>query len=654
MTRHSYSLRQRLNLIAGSLLVFIALGACVALGLAQRQLRDAQLVSLLHEQARGTVELVHAGDRLLQYARPGAPLEPQRLETFRQQLNRLTRNLRVLRDGGSLDLEEGRTLRIQAVREPTLAVLVEQALAAAARYRQQIDAAVSPEAGFNAALRGALRLDMERYGQSLQAAIDGLAAMTEGRSLTVVVQTGRVYLALIVGGLCCFLIGVVLLRRFITTPLHRMADGIDAMRRSGRLVKLPVLHRNELGLVAEGFNQLAEQTETQKRRLREHIVELQRMNIELDQLANLKDDFLATINHQLRTPLTSLLEGVQLFGDGALGPLSADQAEFIRTMQGNGQQLLKLIEELLDLSLLRSGRRLLQRQPTDFAALLQQLEAAWQAAGNTRTVRLNVEQLPQVYLDAQAIREVLDQLIRNALRHAPEHSVVTVKASVHDRLVSVAVHNRGAGLSQEQLARMFEPFVHLHTPEAPGSEGSGLGLSFCRQVVERHRGTIQATSTPDHGTTVTFTLPIATATFLLEEACQAAQEEAKDEGGSFGILVIVPLASSPKRREEMRQAQALLRRHTHRGDQFIEADDETVVIVAVTDWAGLEAMRHRLAGVLRGAQLDVRLGPALFPADGEQPIDLVRTAKHRAAEPAHPVIQQLTPRRHVLEYTKES
>lgn len=424
--------------------------------------------------------------------------------------------------------------------------------------------------------------------------------------------------------------------RRVMTPLHRMAEEVRVMQRTGRWTKFSGPYADDLGIVAAGFNRLVAQNDEQRRRGQDQISELERVNAELGQLATLKEEFLETINHQLRTPITTVLETIQLMRDGSLGPFTEEQHAFVLTMEQQAKQLASLVEEVLDLSLLTSGHRPLQRQPADLAALLRQLHASWRGQAPSWMIRLSLDELPPVYMDATAIQEVTDHLLRNALRHAPKQSEILIAAHVHDGVVDVSIRDQGPGMSREQLARLFQPFVHVHTPEAPGSQGSGLGLAFCRQVIERHRGAIRAESTQGQGTTFTFSLPIASKQFLFEEACRRAQEDAEYEAGQFGLLLVIPIgdADPSLEQERMRRAEVVLRRHTHRGDQFVWLDDSAALaILAVTDQVGLQAMRERLRGLLSPAQVGVDLITALFPVDGDSPERLLEAAMRRIPEP---------------------
>ena len=434
-------------------------------------------------------------------------------------------------------------------------------------------------------------------------------------------------------------LGMGLYWRLVRRPLRRLVAAIEAMERTGRLVKLPTMPQTEVGVVAEGFNQLTGQLEEQKWRLREHVVELQRLNAELTHLAGLKDDFLAVVNHQLRTPLTAVIEGLELVGDGTLGSLTPEQQTVLSVMDENAGRLAALIEDVLDLSLLKSGRRPLERAPADLVAALRRTQVTWQHEAGTRMVRLVCEEFPHVYMDGKAIQEVLDHLLRNAIRHAPERTEILIHAGVRDgRLVEVSVHDQGPGMTQEELSRLFQPFVHIQSPEAPGSRGSGLGLAFCRQVLERHRGTIRADAHPGAGMTIAFTLPIATPQMLFEEAFLSAKEDAEFEAGQFGVLLVCANGHAPSwiAREQLDQVEAALRRQTHRGDRFVRLDEATLAILAVADQVGLEAMAHRLRGVLTRAQLAVLLGLAVFPYDGDHPDQLLRVARQRLADLQEP------------------
>jgi signal transduction histidine kinase len=369
-----------------------------------------------------------------------------------------------------------------------------------------------------------------------------------------------------------------------------------------------------------------------QRRLRIQSLELQHVTEELQQALHLKDDFLSTVNHQFRTPLTAMLEGIELLQDGAVGPVSEEQRSLLDTISSSTRRLTALTEDLLALGHLKSGRHTLQREPAELDALLLRTASTWQPLSDGRMLRVQAGPLPRVYMDAEAIGRVLDHLVRNALRHAPERSEVSVCAEAHDGQVEICVRDRGPGLSPAQLEQLFQPFAHVHTPQAPGAEGSGLGLAYCAQIIGQHRGTIRADSSPGDGMAVTLTLPVASEAFLLEEACRLAQEEAEAEEGSFALLLAAPAAApagAGEPAEARRRLDSVLQCHTHRGDRFVPLAGVGLAIVAVTDERGLQAMAGRLRSVLARAGLEVLLGAALAPVDGCSGQELLEIARQR-------------------------
>ena len=362
--------------------------------------------------------------------------------------------------------------------------------------------------------------------------------------------------------------------------------------------------------------------------LKARLEELQQANGELVHIAALKEEFLDAINHQLRTPVTAIVECAELIRDGALGPIAPQHQPLVQTLVDNAARLSRLVEEALDLSLLRSGRRQLVRAPADLAALLARVQASRQGrAGRGCTIRFSCGALPPVYLDAAAIEEVMERLLHNALRHAPPASEILVQATAQDGWADVSVHDHGVELPPDRLPRLFEPFSHVQDAQAPGQHGSGLGLAFCRQVIERHRGTIRVVSDHGRGTTVTFSIPLATSRFLFEEACTLAREEA-GEGGAFGLLLVAldkprVLGGAPE------DIESFLRLRTARGDRFAWLEDQVLAVLAVTDRVGFDTMRARLTVILREARYGVRVGGVMYPEDGRMPSELVEAARKR-------------------------
>jgi two-component system sensor histidine kinase BaeS len=213
---------------------------------------------------------------------------------------------------------------------------------------------------------------------------------------------------------------------------------------------------------------------------------------------------LTDITHELRTPLTVIQGNLEGLLDGVY---PADEAH-LSTIVDETRTLGRLIDDLRTLALADRGALDLRREDVDLAVLVHEtvagVRAAADAAGVTIAVREIDASLPPVSADPTRIREVLGNLLSNALRHTPRGGSVEVDvARVGNSLVSVSIRDTGPGIAPDVLPRVFDRFVR-----APDSPGSGLGLAIARDLVEEHGGTISAESPAGGGTAIRFSLPV--------------------------------------------------------------------------------------------------------------------------------------------------
>ncbi len=211
-------------------------------------------------------------------------------------------------------------------------------------------------------------------------------------------------------------------------------------------------------------------------------------------------ELMADVAHELRTPLTVMQGKVEGLIDGVY-PLDAAQ---LKTVLEETHVLSRLVDDLRTLALSESGALQLQREPTDLVALAREAVRTLEPAASASGIMLAVNGVAaaSAEIDPVRIREVLTNLLSNALRHTPTGGNVTVRISGEDRNVSVRVEDSGAGMTAEDLARAFDRF-HKGTE----SYGSGLGLTIAKGLVVAHGGKISASSEPGRGTTIAFTLP---------------------------------------------------------------------------------------------------------------------------------------------------
>src|SRR6184192_1617986 len=256
----------------------------------------------------------------------------------------------------------------------------------------------------------------------------------------------------------------------------------------------------------------AQRLESQNAVLEEQHRELSRLNAELDQAGKLKDQFLANVSHQLRTPLNSVIGFSDLLLTMATpeNPLTETQRDYLETIARNGRHLLELINELLDLSKIAAGRMELRLEPLELGALLQEaagtVRAQLEARRHTLVIEPSADHLV-VTADRGRLRQVLLNLLSNAIKFSTDGGRVRLSARLEDSgAVRVAVSDTGIGIAPEDQRKLFQEFVQLDASESRRYEGTGLGLALSKRLVELHGGTIGVESELGKGSTFWFTL----------------------------------------------------------------------------------------------------------------------------------------------------
>jgi signal transduction histidine kinase len=221
----------------------------------------------------------------------------------------------------------------------------------------------------------------------------------------------------------------------------------------------------------------------------------------------LRNDIVATVAHEFRTPLTSLQMAIHLCVDLKVGPLTEKQAELLTAAREDCSRLRGLVDDLLDLSRLHTGKVEMQKQRVTVKELLDAVVAHYRVGAEERSVRLLSEPPPlgqEVLLDPTRIGLVLSNLVGNALRHTSEGGQVVVRTMSSDKAVRFEVADTGEGISPEYQDRIFDKFFQV-----PGARvgGSGLGLTIAKEIVKAHDGEIGVKSEVGKGSTFWFTIP---------------------------------------------------------------------------------------------------------------------------------------------------
>jgi PAS domain S-box-containing protein len=225
-----------------------------------------------------------------------------------------------------------------------------------------------------------------------------------------------------------------------------------------------------------------------------------------------KSDFVSSVSHELRTPLASILGYTDILVNGEVGEMTPDQAEFLGIIDQNARRLLTLINDLLTLSGLESGRMVIRPEPVDLRELVRgnvHMHAPAVVAHRQQLdVRLPEEPVTAV-VDADRISQVLSNLVSNAIKFTPDEGSLRIELAVDGRDAVLHVGDSGIGISEADRERLFERFFRAGNAVEQAIPGTGLGLAICKGIVDAHAGHLCLESALGEGTTVTVRLPLA-------------------------------------------------------------------------------------------------------------------------------------------------
>ena len=232
----------------------------------------------------------------------------------------------------------------------------------------------------------------------------------------------------------------------------------------------------------------------------------------LEELERQRAEFLGMVSHELRVPLTSIKgsTGALLGASRQFAP--AETREFIRIVDGQADRMIGLIADLLDAGRIDTGTLSVSPEPSEMAALVDRARTTFLSGGGRHTVTIDLPpDLPRVMADRQRVEQVLNNLLANAARQAPESSPIRIAAERDGVHVAVSVADEGRGIAPERLAQLFRKYSGgADGGRGAGTGGAGLGLAICKGLVEAHGGRIRAESGgPGLGARFTFTLPVA-------------------------------------------------------------------------------------------------------------------------------------------------
>lgn len=236
---------------------------------------------------------------------------------------------------------------------------------------------------------------------------------------------------------------------------------------------------------------------------------LERKVIEYEELSKMKSDLLATVSHELRTPLATIKGYSTMMVDYLPRLSSSEIKDYLKSIDNSTDRLTKLVDNLLDTSRMEAGLLKLEKSPTSIPQLIQRVAADANIMNSNHKIVTNLNyRLPRVNIDVKRIRQVLDNLIDNAIKYSPQGTEVLISAKRNGRELLVGVGDQGPGIPAEELSNIFDRMYRIEQRPSSGVDGLGLGLYICQRLVEAHGGQVWAESTVGKGSTIQFTLPI--------------------------------------------------------------------------------------------------------------------------------------------------
>lgn len=230
----------------------------------------------------------------------------------------------------------------------------------------------------------------------------------------------------------------------------------------------------------------------------------------LKELENLKTEFVSTVSHEFKTPLTSLMIGTSMLKDEGLGELNDKQKQIIDTINDDLNKLLSLVNDLLRLSKIEHDKSIFSMNYCNVKTIIQSSVKEFLNQAESKKIDLYYDidkDLPQVYGDAEKLTWVINNLISNALRYTEQGDEIFIRSYKSDRKIYISVKDSGIGIPEEYLYKVFEKFIQIKSSDGE-SKGTGLGLAIAKQIIEIHKGEIWCESALGEGSEFIISLPI--------------------------------------------------------------------------------------------------------------------------------------------------
>lgn len=276
----------------------------------------------------------------------------------------------------------------------------------------------------------------------------------------------------------------------IIEPLSLLQSGAQQISQGKLDIKLDIATGDEIEALSKNFEKMAEA---------------------LKQLEQVRQDLTRMIIHDLKSPLSGIMGSLDYLESGLLGEITADQQKIVSLAKKSSESLLVMIQNLLDVAKMEEGKLELRKETFDIAQMLTERKHQYDpmVANENKSITLDIEPAKlEISAERHLVERVLNNLISNAVNHTTGGGKIVLALRRLERFVEVRISDNGSGIPPEYREKIFEKFVQVQRKQAQLRTGAGLGLTFCKMVVETHGGVIRVESELNKGSSFIFTLPV--------------------------------------------------------------------------------------------------------------------------------------------------
>jgi len=262
---------------------------------------------------------------------------------------------------------------------------------------------------------------------------------------------------------------------------------------------------------ARSFEEVFRSRQILESKVQDRTKQLEKALTEVQNISKTKSEFISAVSHELRTPLTSIKGYAVILMEGKLGTIPDPVRERLGKINTHSDKLVNLINQLLDISRIESGRVEMKLSKCSLPAIIETVHDLLTPQLKSKNIQWSVqidETIPKMLLDDTQVDRIFINLISNAIKFTPENGTISISMHLNNNIVTVEISDTGIGISQDDIARLFDEFYRVDNQINQNVKGTGLGLSLAKKIVEAHNGKMWITSKLNEGTTFHFTLPV--------------------------------------------------------------------------------------------------------------------------------------------------